>query len=161
MVTIALFIQDTTQRVTLKILLEAEGHVIVSRSGDAQVQFADMHSCRELDLLSTPTILIASASDIPGAVEAMSVGAWGYIFIPFQPHEAALAVKRVLAGDTPSNTEITLSELQTMEEVEFEYIELALRLCNGNQAKAARALKIGRNTLWRKLRKMEQLKSDE
>lgn len=160
MVNIALFIRDTIQRLTLRTLLETEGHTVAASPEHAQVVFADAQSWRDLDLLSAPTILIVSASEIPVAVEAMAAGAWGYIFVPFLPREASLAVSRALAGITPSEMQPALADLRTMESVEFEHIALALRLCKGNQAKAARALNIGRNTLWRKLKKMEQRNTD-
>lgn len=130
--------------------------MIAESAKDARVQFADTESWRDLDLSGTPTILIATASEIPFAVEAMAAGAWGYVFVPFLPREAALAVSRALGEKALPDTKPTLAKLRTMESAEFEHIALALRLCNGNQAKAARALNIGRNTLWRKLKKMEE-----
>jgi two-component system response regulator HydG len=43
--------------------------------------------------------------------------------------------------------------LRTLAEVEQEHVVAVLRACGGVQADAARVLGIGRNTLWRKLRK--------
>jgi two-component system response regulator HydG len=43
--------------------------------------------------------------------------------------------------------------LRTLAEVEEEHVVAVLRACHGVQADAARILGIGRNTLWRKLRK--------
>jgi DNA-binding NtrC family response regulator len=160
MTTIFLSINDTTLRITLKLILEAEGHGIVSDVADARVQFVEASDWRNSDLDRVPTILVASAGEIPDAVDAMSAGAWGYIFVPLQPHEACMAVARALGQSGGLSAETSLSDLRTMESVEFEHIALAVRLCNGNQAKAARALKIGRNTMWRKLKKMEKRKSD-
>ncbi|MCK5863146.1 MAG: hypothetical protein KAH38_11715 [Candidatus Hydrogenedentes bacterium] len=37
-----------------------------------------------------------------------------------------------------------------------KHLEEVLRLCKGNQAKAARILNIGRNTLWRKMKSWEK-----
>lgn len=153
MATIALFIQDPTQRLTLKTLLESEGHKVVPDPDEAEARFVDVLSWRDLDLAVCPTVLIASTSEIPVAVEAMNAGAYGYVFLPFQPHEAHLVVTRAL--NSQSVIQPSLSNLRTMESVEIEHIQLALRVCNGNQAKAARELKIGRNTLWRKLKKAD------
>jgi two-component system response regulator HydG len=44
--------------------------------------------------------------------------------------------------------------LRTLVEVEEDYVMTVLRACGGVQADAARVLGIGRNTLWRKLRKL-------
>ena len=44
--------------------------------------------------------------------------------------------------------------LRTLVEVEQEHVVRVLRACGGVQADAARVLGIGRNTLWRKLRKL-------
>jgi two-component system response regulator HydG len=42
--------------------------------------------------------------------------------------------------------------VRTLAEVERDHVLGVLEVCGGNQAEAARALGIGRNTLWRKLR---------
>jgi transcriptional regulator of acetoin/glycerol metabolism len=42
--------------------------------------------------------------------------------------------------------------LGTLAEVERQHVLRALEACGGNQVEAARALGIGRTTLWRKLR---------
>lgn len=158
MATIALHCFDPAQRLTLKTILAASGHGIVEENGE--LQFSDMESRHELDFTLTPTVLLATATEIPDAVKAMAQGAWGYIFVPFQPDEAALTVSRVLSGEAQMSAKATLAELPTLESVEFEHIRVALRLANGNQAKAARALNIGRNTLWRKLKTMGPKNSD-
>jgi two-component system response regulator HydG len=44
--------------------------------------------------------------------------------------------------------------LRTLVEVEQEHVLTVLRACGGVQSDAARVLGIGRNTLWRKLRKL-------
>ena len=43
-------------------------------------------------------------------------------------------------------------ELRPLAEVEREHVRRVLELCGGNQADAARVLKVSRSTLWRKLR---------
>lgn len=158
MAAITLHFVDPAQRLTLKTILAVTGHGIVDEN--AELQFSDMESRHALDFTQTPTVLAATTSEIPDAVKAMAQGAWGYIFIPFQPDEAALTVSRVLSGEAQVSAKATLPELPTLESVEFDHIRIALRLANGNQAKAARALNIGRNTLWRKLKKMDPKNSD-
>jgi len=162
MATIALHIRDGIQRVTLKTMLESEGHSIHADPQHlrSDVAFCDFESLSAIDPGAQPVVLLTSTVDIPEAVTAMRSGVWGYIVTPFQPQEAAMAVQRVLTSGTPEAEE-SLDEMPTMESVEFEHIRKALRLCNGNQARAARALNIGRNTLWRKLKKMEQASKDD
>jgi ActR/RegA family two-component response regulator len=79
----------------------------------------------------------------------MREGVWGYVFVPLQPGEAVMAVQRATAGGSAPAAE----DLRRLEDVEMEHIVRVLRKCKNNQAKAARMLGIGRNTLWRKLKK--------
>lgn len=162
MASITLHIQDHTQRITLKALLEVEEHTVTENmETQSQVQFCDLQSWHKLAPTIVPTVLLATAAEIPSAVDAMNAGAWGYIFVPFQPCEACVAVSHEINNRNTSSPIPNLSNLPTMESVEFEHIALTLRLCNGNQAKAARLLNIGRNTLWRKLKKMEKQKDND
>jgi DNA-binding NtrC family response regulator len=56
------------------------------------------------------------------------------------------------AGTAPSdNAAITTG--RTMKSAEKEMILQALRAAGGNQTRAAQALEMGRNTLWRKMKK--------
>ena len=69
--------------------------------------------------------------------------------------EAAHAVEQALTMATSSTAATTgpPESLRTLAEIELEYIKSVLRSCGNNQARAARVLGIGRNTLWRKLKK--------
>ncbi len=49
----------------------------------------------------------------------------------------------------------------SLRDVEREHILTTLRDCHGNQAKAAELLRIGRNTLWRKLKEYGVKPSEE
>ena len=64
-------------------------------------------------------------------------------------------VRRALAQRRGSLEVETLAEgeFKSLEQVELDYIKQVLRACKFNQARAARILGIGRNTLWRKLKK--------
>lgn len=161
MATIALHLDDSIQLLTLKTMLEAAGHRVHRESdrSDTEFIFCSLDATAGLLPSQVPVVVLASPVEVEAAVRAMQNGAWGYIAVPFQPREAELMVARALQTGS-SRAELTLNSLQTMEEVEFEHIERALRLCNGNQAKAARILKIGRNTLWRKLKKMGLSRDD-
>jgi DNA-binding NtrC family response regulator len=152
MARILLLIEDDASRLTLKAILEAEGHRIVKESAD--LAFADDPARARAYALRMPVLLLATAAGIPAAVEALREGVYGYIFVPLQPGEAALMVRRALnADEMPAPSE---AEPQTLAEAERRHIEAALRRCRFNQARAARELGIGRNTLWRKLRAMRQ-----
>lgn len=157
MASVALYIQDGIQRITLKTMLESDGHAVRAEAGvtDAEIVFADLGHLEQIVLDQQPVIVLTPIANIPNAVDAMRNGAWGYIVTPFQPKEASMIVHRALRSGSSDAVE-SLENLPTMETVEFEHIRRALRLCNGNQARAARVLNIGRNTLWRKLKKMEQ-----
>ncbi len=61
---------------------------------------------------------------------------------------------RSAAGSTNAVAEDS-SALVTLAEVERAHVLRVLDACGGSQAAAARILGIGRNTLWRKLRKLE------
>ncbi len=47
------------------------------------------------------------------------------------------------------------SPMRPLADVEREHVQRVLEACGGSQAEAARVLGIGRNTLWRKLRRFE------
>ncbi len=57
--------------------------------------------------------------------------------------------EELTAGPSSART----SRPRTLEDVEREHVLRTLEACGGSQIEAARALGIGRNTLWRKLRK--------
>jgi len=148
---VRLLVDDTTQRMTLSAMLEAAGHSVVE--ADGEVFFADSVDVALAHRNQGPVILLASAAAVPEAVRAMRSGIWGYVFVPLQPDEAALAVERALANEAPSAEPETPEELQPLDQIEMDYIQTVLRKCKHNQARAARVLGIGRNTLWRKLKK--------
>jgi DNA-binding NtrC family response regulator len=158
MALIGLHIHDPANRLTLKAMLELEGHRILEGDVGTPLLFTDDLD-RAADRVSeTTTVLVLCTSDEVGrAVEAMKKGVYGYIFLPFQPGEAGLMVQRAMGASTSESSSAPSpdSPLRRLEEVESEYILGVLRRCKNNQARAARVLGIGRNTLWRKLRKIE------
>jgi DNA-binding NtrC family response regulator len=157
MARVQLVIDDVANRLTLKAILEAEGHrtvevdpdVVVVDGATAAVEWAQQ----------MPALTLAAAAEIRDAVAAMHKGVYGYIFVPFQPGEAGIMVQRAAqsrfhgsgapetaAGQGPDWAPMTL------EEAEVQHILTTLRHCKNNRARAARLLGIGRNTLWRKLK---------
>ena len=150
---VLLVIDDAATRLTLKSMLEAKGHTAVNHNPDAVItddvrQAEDYASQR-------PTLLLATAAQVPQAVSAMKHGVFGYVFVPLQPDEAVMMLERAIAvngvpGKTPQ------MDVASLEDVELRHILDVLRQSKFNQARAARALGIGRNTLWRKLKKARE-----
>ncbi len=160
MALIGLHINDPANRLTLKAMLELEGHRILEGDVGTPLLVTDDLD-RAADRVSeTTTVLVLCTSDEVGrAVDAMKKGVYGYIFLPFQPGEAGLMVQRALgAATSESSAAPPESPLRRLEDVESDYILGVLRRCKNNQARAARVLGIGRNTLWRKLRKIETIR---
>lgn len=151
MARVQLLIEDGAQRMTLAATLEAAGHSIVE-SGP-EVIFASSLEGGVRRARECPVILLTPASAIPEAVRAMREGVWGYVFVPLQPGEAVMVVQRALSSASNGSSN---EDQRPLEEVEMEHIQRVLRKCKNNQAKAARMLGIGRNTLWRKLKKTGQ-----
>jgi len=145
---------------TLKVMLEAEGHTIVDGDQGSSLVITDnLHWAVECVSSEYNILVLCRADQISAAVQTMRQGVLGYIFLPFQPGEAGLMVQRALnqQADGASSSPPEIVPVQTLEAVESAHIVEALRRCNNNQAKTARLLGIGRNTLWRKLKKLEAM----
>lgn len=160
MAVISFHIDDPANRMTLKVMLEAEGHAVVTDEPDAQVFITDNAELALDRVPREPAVLILSAAEhLSEAIQAMRHGVYGYIFLPFQPGEAGLMVQRAL-GSTSEQGDSARTDngpIRTLEDVEAEHILDTLRRCKNNQAKTARVLGIGRNTLWRKLKKIQTM----
>ena len=152
MASIALHIRDGANRIALEMMLRAAGHVIVPEGGDAAIADDPARAVREAR--ERPALVLAAAGDIAAAVDAMRRGVHGYIFLPFQPGEAALMVERALHGASGgASAPVRDPAVLPLDNAERAHIEAVLRDCRGNRAEAARRLGTGRNTLWRKLRR--------
>jgi DNA-binding NtrC family response regulator len=147
---VRLDIQDPGLRLTVRALLQADGHTPVDERPDVIV--TDDIERAPLREGHAQTLVLASASQIRDAVAAMARGAHGYVFVPLQPGEVELMVRRA-AGATPAVAEHVD---RTLEEVETEHILDTLRRCKNNRSEAARVLGVGRNTLWRRLKQIQQ-----
>ena len=154
MASIALHIRDAANRITLEMMLRAAGHVIVPGGGDAAIADDPVLALREAR--ERPALVLSAPGGIAAAVDAMRQGVYGYIFLPFQPGEAVLMVERALNGGAASPAPAQAHGTLPLEDAERAHIEAVLRECRGNRAEAARRLGIGRNTLWRKLRRYEK-----
>jgi len=152
MARIRLEIEDPAQRMTLKAMLEAEGHAI--GPDQPELTFSDSFETAKSSPSKATTIMLATASEVPEAVQAMREGVRGYIFVPLQAGEATLMIEDALSAQTQEVAKD--APMKSLEQVELDYIKKVLRACKFNQARAARLLGIGRNTLWRKLKKEKQ-----
>ena len=151
-------INDPASRMTLKVMLEVEGHTIVDGDRGAPLLITDNYTAA-VERVSTETavLVLSKMEQLPVAIQAMRQGVFGYIFLPFQPGEAGLMVERALQrkSSAGASSQESSDDPNTLEEVEATHILSTLRRCKNNQAKTARILGIGRNTLWRKLKKIE------
>jgi len=135
---------------TLKAILEAEGHATVDNRPDVIID--QDHRRAVVSAQRHPTLVLATLSDIQSAIQAMRKGVYGYLFVPFQPGEAGLMVARAAASAKPPPARGDTHEPPlTLAEAEVRHILDTLRRCRNNKTLAARVLGIGRNTLWRKL----------
>ena len=157
MARVQLDVAELTNRLTLKLALEQAGHTV--EDGPAEVVITDAPARALQHARQSPTLFLSPLPDIPNAVSLMRQGVYGYIVVPLQPGEADIMVRRAAAGSgaAPSSGEV---EMVPLEDVERRHILAVLRQCRGNRAQAARTLKIGRNTLWRKLKKWGQTGDD-
>jgi len=156
MARIELLITDSLQRLTIQAMLESEDHTLVGQN--PELCLMDLHLWTSPSNKSCPVIVFAPTSQVTEAVAAMAEGAWGYVLEPLQPKEIPLTIQRAL--NTKRATPSAPEEIRPLEEVELEYILSVLKKVKNNQAKAARLLGIGRNTLWRKLKKRHEAQSD-
>lgn len=161
MALIGLHINDPANRLTLKAMLELEGHRILEGDvGTPLLITDDLDRAPDRASDATTVLVLCTSDEVGRAVDGMKKGVYGYIFLPFQPGEAGLMVQRATStqNSDPSSAPSPESPLRRLEDVESDYILSVLRRCKNNQARAARVLGIGRNTLWRKLRKIETMR---
>ncbi len=148
-VKVRLEIQDPAIRMTLAVMLKSAGYQISEEEADVTVADNAEKAIKVAD--SGPALVLATATGIGDAVEAMRCGVYGYIFVPLQPGEAALMVERAASAHLPRKE--MPDRAMDLEAVERHHILRVLRECKGNHAKTAKTLRIGRNTLWRKLKR--------
>ena len=158
MARVRLDIGDPANRVTLRAILQADGHEIVE--DDPDVVFTDRPDETAANRREQPCILLTRAGDAHRAVQAMRQGAFGYVLAPFQPGEAEIMIRRALEwrgaaqGDAAEPASENGAFPLRIQDAEAELILETLRRCKNNQTEAARVLGIGRNTLWRKLKRI-------
>jgi DNA-binding NtrC family response regulator len=156
MARVQLLIDDPASRLTLRAILEADGHQVVAEAADVVV--TDDRATAVRRAKRQPCLVLAKASEVRQAVDAMRQGVFGYLFVPFQPGEATMMVRRAIQWHAAVSRGIAAAapetEVTRIADAEARLIIETLRRCKNNQTEAARILGIGRNTLWRKLRKL-------
>lgn len=159
MVKVLIVVDNPVDRLTLRAILEAEGLTVDERAGD--VAITDSAS-RAIELArALPTLVLCHATEVEAAVKAMRNGVHDYILRPFVPGEASLKVHRAAAsGDVQpmpvAPVTVDPAKMPDLATVEREHIERVLRACKHNHTQAARVLGMGRNTLWRKLKRFAE-----
>lgn len=146
---VCLDIEDSTTAATLEDWLRADGHTIANTGAQAVITSDALAAISYAQ--DTPTLITAAASQLRSAIAAMRQGVYGYIFLPLQPGEPELMVRRATGEAAPGSA----LRPRTLADVEREHIIDVLRYCEGKRSDAARLLGIGRNTLWRKLRQYD------
>jgi two-component system response regulator RegA len=92
-----------------------------------------------------PIVVLTGYGSIASALEAVRLGATDYLTKPVDVDQILAA----LGGETPDGP--AAEDPPSLERVEWEHIQRVLRDCDGNVSRAARALRIHRRTLQRKL----------
>jgi len=94
-------------------------------------------------------VIITGYASVSTAVEAIKLGVKDYLIKPVSVEEIINALKK---GHADANKPIKRQPLST-KRLEWEHIQKVLLECDGNISHAAKALKMHRRTLQRKLQK--------
>lgn len=95
-------------------------------------------------------IILTGYGSIPGALEAVRLGADDYLLKP----ASADQVLASLQGRATSTPRPSATDIPSLARIEWEHIQRVLHDCSGNISHTAEALGIDRRTLQRKLGKM-------
>ncbi|WP_448507573.1 response regulator transcription factor [Immundisolibacter sp.] len=96
-------------------------------------------------------VVLSGYANIPTAIDAIKLGATYYLA---KPVDADAVVRAFDAGDAALPAISPLPETApSVRRVEWEHIQRVLKDCNGNVSAAARALRMHRRTMQRKLGK--------
>lgn len=162
MACVLLNITSAPLRITLEVILQLEGHTLSEVAGDAAVTDS-LQRATEL-AGQYPVLVLVPSAQVADAVGLMRKGVQDYALLPLQPGEVPFKIDRLLRSmSAPAHDGVieTGQELKSLAAMEEAHIRLALRHCKGNQLQAAKLLGIGRNTLWRKLRRYEEQQRDD
>ena len=110
-----------------------------------------LHIVREVHLHwpAMRIVVLTGYGSIATAVEAMRLGASGYLVKPCNADQ----VLSELSGDVPEELSAHAASIPSLARLEREHIERVLLECGGNVTKASKVLGIHRRTLQYKLAK--------
>lgn len=97
----------------------------------------------------TRVVMLSGYASIPTAIDAIKLGATYYLA---KPVDADAVVRAFDSGHSPPSAPAP-AEPPSVRRVEWEHIQRVLKDCDGNISAAARALRMHRRTLQRKLGK--------
>ncbi|MCG8425467.1 MAG: response regulator [Proteobacteria bacterium] len=112
-----------------------------------------LHTVRGLHQIdeNTKIVVLTAYGSIATALEAMRLGAVGYLQKPATVDEIELAFRR--PDMNPDESAGAPAEVPSLARAQWEHINRVLTECDGNIRKAARLLGLHRRTLQRKLAK--------
>jgi two-component system response regulator RegA len=99
---------------------------------------------------NTRIVMLTGYASIATAIEAIKLGALHYLSKPCDADEVVAALNKSLTGDA---TLVVSDSPLSVERLEWEHIQRVLAEHQGNVSSTARALKMHRRTLQRKLSK--------
>ena len=94
-----------------------------------------------------PVVLLTAYANIQLAVKGMKYGAADFITKPWDNEELTRKLKDAIDNNLA---------IETLDQAEAEHIRKAISLCHGNLSKAAEMLNISRQTLYNKIKKLEE-----
>ncbi|GAB4357046.1 MAG: ActR/PrrA/RegA family redox response regulator transcription factor [Immundisolibacter sp.] len=95
-------------------------------------------------------VVLSGYASIPTAIDAIKLGATYYLA---KPVDTAAVVRAFDGNPTPAQPSPPPLQPPSLRRIEWEHIQRVLRDCQGNVSAAARALRMHRRTLQRKLGK--------
>jgi DNA-binding NtrC family response regulator len=150
MARVELDIENEELRAAVRERLEHAGHSVAQTASEVVLTDDALRAMEHLK--RGPTLVLANLDQVAAALAAMRAGAYGYVLVPLQPAELELQIERAALGLLPP----LQGEPLALADIEARYVRAVLNRFRGNQTRAARALGIGRNTLWRKLRQYKK-----
>ena len=95
-------------------------------------------------------VVLSGYASIPTAIDAIKLGATYYLA---KPIDAEVVVRAFEGSPAPAQPSPPPLQPPSVRRIEWEHIQRVLRDCQGNVSAAARALRMHRRTLQRKLSK--------
>lgn len=100
-----------------------------------------------------PVIMVTAWGTIPLAVETMNLGAVDFITKPWSNADLLAKIRKLIAKSDSEKE--TAGRTETLDDMERNAINEAMRRCNGNMSEAAKQLGITRQSLYRRIEKFK------